>query len=141
MKSPTILCSVVLIAMLGFAGCSTPASRIGKNEELFRSFPAEVQQKIREGKVEVGFTMEQVRMALGEPDYIATRTDTAGVAQVWSYRDRGPSFGIGLGVGGGGGSTHMGGGVGVSSNRGYPDEKMRIVLRDGHVVAVEAVTK
>lgn len=40
---------------------------------------------IRRGQVDIGFTGEMVRLALGEPDRISTRRDTDGTSEVWSY--------------------------------------------------------
>ena len=61
--APTFL-ALVLLAML--AACSTPESRIAGNRPAFEKFSASVQQKISAGQVEVGFTQEMVRLALGD---------------------------------------------------------------------------
>jgi hypothetical protein len=70
---------------LWLAGCATPDARIKKNQALFDSLPAEAQGQIREGKVSLGFTPEMVKLAVGEPDRRAIRTDAAGRTEVWSY--------------------------------------------------------
>ena len=75
---------VVGTAILSF-GCSTPASRINRNPELFAQMPPEQQDLIRRGQVAVGFTSEMVRLALGEPDRYTTRTSQEGVGEVWHY--------------------------------------------------------
>lgn len=130
--------------LLAAAGCaSTPSSRIQSAREVYNSYPMEVQEKIASGQVDVGFTTEQVRMALGKPDRVASRTTPDGTSEVWSYRDKGPRFsvGLGLGVGGGGGSTRVGTGVGVSTGgRDYDDEKTRVIFdQRGQVTSVEQV--
>lgn len=141
MNPKTFSRAVVLSLFLGLAACSTPESRIGKNQAAFDSYPADVQAKIRAKQVDVGFTAEQVLMALGEPDHRSTRTDAKGSAEVWGYRDRKPRISLGIGVGGGGGGTSVGAGVGVSSDDGYRDDVLRVILRDGKVSAVERTTR
>jgi hypothetical protein len=130
--------------LLAAAGCaSTPSSRIQSARDVYHSYPIEVQEKIAAGQVDVGFTTEQVRMALGKPDRVASRTTPDGTSEVWSYRDNGPRFSVvlGLGLGGGGGSTRVGTGLGVSTGgRADEDEKTRVVFdQRGQVSAVEQV--
>lgn len=100
-----------------------------------------MQQKIRAGQVEVGFTGEMVRMALGKPDRVFMRQSDQGDTEVWGYQDRGPRFSIGLGVGTGGRHSSVGGGVGVSTGGYDPEEKIRVEFRDGKVTAVETVKR
>jgi hypothetical protein len=123
------------------AGCSTVDSRISKHRELFNTWPAAVQDKVVRGQIDIGFTADQVRVALGEPDRVFTRTTTDGTSQVWSYRDRGPrlGFGVGLGMGSWGGRGGTFGGVGVGTGGGYhDDEKVGVVFDPaGRVAAIE----
>jgi hypothetical protein len=67
------------------SGCSTPATRIRQNPELFAQLTPAQQEAIRRGQVAVGFTAEMVRLALGEPDRYSTRTDADGTSEIWSY--------------------------------------------------------
>ena len=77
-------CCVGIAALL--AGCvSTPESRIARNPGVFTTFPAEAQAKIRQGRIDVGFTRDMVKMALGAPRLIHTRTTAAGETEVWTY--------------------------------------------------------
>lgn len=119
------------------AGCSTVDSRIAKNRAEFSSWPPAVQDKVVAGKIDLGFTPEQVLMALGEPDRRFTRTTADGTTAVWSYRDHGPkiSFGLGLGFGG----RRSGGFGGVVLGPGYQDdEQLGVVFdRTGKVSAIE----
>ena len=80
-----VSCLALVAALL--VGCSTPASRIRKNPALFGTFPPDVQEKVKQGKIEVGFTKDMVLMALGRPQRIATRTTQADKTVVWSYTD------------------------------------------------------
>jgi outer membrane protein assembly factor BamE (lipoprotein component of BamABCDE complex) len=83
MKALFFPISCLVLVML--VGCATPQTRINRNPEAFAGLSPTDQQLIREGKVAVGFTPEMVRLALGEPDRIYTRTDASGVNETWSY--------------------------------------------------------
>ena len=76
---------IVLLALLAMMGCATPESRIRQNPQLFGSFPPDVQEKIRQGHIALGFNQDAVRMALGDPDRVFQRITTNHVADVWSY--------------------------------------------------------
>jgi hypothetical protein len=136
---------VISVLVLGLAGCSTVDSRIAKNREVFNTWPAAVQDKVVVGQIDIGFTPDQVRVALGEPDRVFTRTSGDGTSQVWSYRDRGPRFGFGVGIGMGSFGSHGGsfGGVSLGTGGGYrDDEKMGIVFdAAGRVSAIETRTR
>jgi hypothetical protein len=130
--------SIMLTAWVAVAcGCSSVHSRIEQNRPQYSTWPLEVREKIAAGKVDVGFTPQQVRVALGEPDYISTRTTADGTTEVWGYRERGPRFGFGVGVGsfGGHGATS----IGVATNSSArDDEKLRVVFdRNGKVSSIE----
>jgi hypothetical protein len=136
--SALCLASVALLA----ACSSTPDSRIAKHQAAFGGYPAAVQQKIRAGEVDVGFTPEMVRLALGEPTREFNRQTESGTAEVWVYHNNSPRFSFGVGLGGAVG-RHSSAGVGVStSTGGYdPEEKMRVEFRDGRVTAIEYVKR
>ncbi len=137
-KLPVILCTA---AFLVAAGCSTVDSRIAKNRAAFNTWPPAVQDKVVQGQIDIGFTPDQVRVALGEPDRVWSRTTTDGTSQVWSFRDRGPHFGFGIGVGTGSFGRHGGsfGSVGLGTGTGYlDDEKMGVVFDPtGRVSSIE----
>ena len=80
-------------------------------------------------------------MALGEPARKFTRTTDRGELEVWGYHDNTPQFSFGLGFASGGRGSAMGGGVGVSSGGYDPEEKTRVEFQNGHVTAVESLTK
>lgn len=137
----TLLSSILLACGLIFAGCSTTNSRISKNQALFDSYPVATQSTIRAGEVAVGFTPEQVRMSLGDPDREATIETEAGKQIVWQYFKSKPGVGLSLGVGTmiGGGSS-VGTGVGVSSGSGNKHLEKSIVFdrKTGKVSQVES---
>jgi hypothetical protein len=145
MKTRAALFAFLLAAAL--TGCSTVDSRIAKNREAFNTWPPAVQDRVVRGEIDVGFTTDQVRVALGEPDRVWTRTTADGTSQVWSYRDRGPKFGFGVGVGMGsfGGSRGTMGGIGISTGPGggyRDDEKMGVVFDpSGRVASIETRSK
>ena len=125
-------------AILLLVACaSTPASRIADQREVFAHYPSAVQQKIRAGQIEVGFTAEMVRLAVGEPSRKFTRQSESGDSEVWIYHDDGPRFSFGFGVGTYG--RHSATSVGVAtSTGGYdPDEKMRVAFRDNQVTEID----
>ncbi len=71
---------------LAVIGCSTPASRIKKNPELFASLAPEVQAAVKQGRIDVGFPRDAVQLALGTPNRHYTRRVAGGkTAEVWSY--------------------------------------------------------
>ncbi|MEI6861007.1 MAG: hypothetical protein WCL04_02015, partial [Verrucomicrobiota bacterium] len=116
-----------LLAALVFAGCASPASRIASHQAAFDSWPAEVRNRVRAGEIAVGFTPEQVRVALGRPDRVLMRTSVTGEAEVWVYRELEPassSLGVGIGVAGSAGV--IGGGMSLD---GYSyEEIIRVVF-------------
>lgn len=129
-------------ALLLAAGCSTVDSRIAKNRAAFDTWPPAVQDKVVVGQIDIGFTTEQVRVALGEPDRVWTRQASDGTSEIWSYRDRGPKFSFGLGVGSFGSHSSTFGGVSVGSGGYREDEKMGVVFdRTGRVSAIETRAK
>jgi outer membrane protein assembly factor BamE (lipoprotein component of BamABCDE complex) len=74
-------------ALVLLAGCNTPESRIKKDPELFNSFSPAVQEGIRQGKVEVGYTADMVQMSMGEPSRKYFRKTAAGETEIWAYSD------------------------------------------------------
>ena len=142
---PRLILPVALLIFL--AGCSTPESRIQSQQAAFDSWPADVQQKVRAGHVDIGFTPAMVQVALGEPDRAYGRVTAQGESQVWVYADHGPKFSIGVGVGSssgsyrGGSSTAVGVGMSTGNDAFRNDEKLRVVFMGGKVIGVETRTK
>lgn len=138
-KHSTTLAFLAL-AVVFFAGCASTSRRISRNQELFDTFPADVQAGIRAGNVDVGFTPEMVMMALGEPDRRYTRITEHGAFEVWAYRSRAtPRVSLGLGIGGGSGRTSVGTSVGVATGGDRADDRVRVVFSNGKVTSVEQV--
>lgn len=138
MRTSLALCLAVSAISLSLAGCSTVDSRIHDNQSSFNAAPATVQAKIRAGQVDVGFTADQVKMALGKPDRVYTRTTAEGSSEVWAYADKGPSFSFGVGMGSYSGSSAVGTGIAVGTGGDRRDDKVRIVFVGGVVRAIES---
>lgn len=119
------------------AGCSSVSSRISKNRSEYESWPMEVREKVAAGQVDIGFTPDQVRMALGDPERVATRTTADGQSEAWIYRKESPRIGIGFGIGSYSRNSAMGVGVNSGGWPLRPDESQRIVFEGGRVTAVE----
>ncbi|MCX6992328.1 MAG: hypothetical protein NT011_04210 [Kiritimatiellaeota bacterium] len=79
--------NLAVVSLIVLAGCATPESRIKDNPGLFASFPPEVQQNVRQGQIDIGYTPEMVEMALGKPDKIETEKAAEGARDIWSYTD------------------------------------------------------
>jgi hypothetical protein len=86
MTTSRIILSLFAAAGLILAlGCSTPSSRIRENPQAFAALSPHDQALVQAGQVSIGMTMEAVKLAMGDPDRITTRTDGGGESQVWHY--------------------------------------------------------
>lgn len=143
-----ILSLMLMVAALVVAGCSTPAMRIKHNPQLFASIPQAEQELIKQGRIAIGFTPDMVKLALGEPDYIARRIDKTGTTEIWRYRgyDSSVDYGFYGYYGWGGGPYwyrgYYGGGWGGYygwGGRGAPapqTDYLRVSIREGRVVEI-----
>ena len=138
-----VLSSLLLVAAVFTAGCatSTPQSRIDANRAAYSEYPSDVRRNIREGRVEIGYTAEMAEMALGKPGRkLLRRDETNEESEVWIYYKNRPRMSVGVAVGSGGyRSTSTG--ISMSTTPDDDMETMRLILRDGHVVAVETVRR
>lgn len=130
-----------LAVILLLAACSTPERRIKKNKAAYDSWPPEVQAAVKAGKADVGFTPEQVRVALGKADRVYTRKSQTSVQEVWAYGYGGARTGVGFGYGMGGGGSSYGLGVGVGGPDYREDDRVRVVFEAGKVFAIETRDK
>lgn len=80
-----LLTVLLSVAALSLAGCSTIDKRIAEKSAAFATYPAEVQAKLREGVVEIGYTPDQVYIALGKPDDRRERITAQGRELTWIY--------------------------------------------------------
>lgn len=130
---------LALVASLLFlAGCaSTPDQRIGRAQAEYNQLPPTVQQQIRAGQVDIGFTETMVWMALGEPARKVERVSAEGVTQVWYYARQAPRMTFGFGFGSYGRRSGFGTSVSTSTGGYYDDEAMRVEFIGGRVTRVE----
>jgi hypothetical protein len=133
------------IPLLGLlAGCaSTPAQRIQQNQELFDSLPVADQARIRGGQIDLGFTPEMVRIALGEPQRTLLRRAPEGDTAVWLYLDtlrryeRQRADIDGLSVSGPGGMRTIGGSVWINVLHEREFVRRRIEFKNGAAALIE----
>jgi hypothetical protein len=82
-----ITASILFICIL--IGCVSAQQirdgRIRDNQEMFNTFSPDIQDKVRLGQIDLGFTQDMVYLAWGGPDRIYMRTTKDGDATVWSY--------------------------------------------------------
>lgn len=83
MKTSAALLYCALIVFV--TGCATPQRRIEKNPEIFASFPEDVQENVRNGIIDLGYTKEMVLIALGKPNTIRTSISKERSAEIWEY--------------------------------------------------------
>jgi hypothetical protein len=133
-------CPAAVALTVALASCASPRSRINKNRSAFDAYPPAVQKTIRTGQVDIGFTREQVVMALGPSDRRYTRKTAAATQDVWGYgigssgADLDAGFGLGSPEGGyGGGSDES---IFPKSNR-RKESRLRVVFQNDAVVGVE----
>ncbi|MFT4552467.1 MAG: hypothetical protein ACI9S8_001092 [Chlamydiales bacterium] len=56
-------------------------ARIEQYQELFLAFPKDIQEKIKKGQVEKGYTKNMVYIAIGSP----SKMSTVGEKAIWDY--------------------------------------------------------
>lgn len=128
----------LVLAVILAAACATTESRIRSQQALFDSYPPEVQQNVRNGVIEVGYTPEMVRMALGDPDRKSHVESDEGALEVWTYTKSKPGIGFGLGTGTAIGSN-VGLGTGVSvGKQGSTEDQAVVEFRSGRVTGFSA---
>jgi hypothetical protein len=138
MKISRFMAAALVSSLL--TACTGPDTRIKTHQAAFDSYPPPVQQKIRRGQADVGFTKEQVTMAMGRPDRVYSRKTAASDQEVWAYGmgSGGPRAGFGFGVGAGGpGPAFSGAGAGIAVDPEDQGELIRVVFQGGKVVGVE----
>lgn len=125
-------------ALILLAGCATdsPDSRIAANQALFNSWPPPVQSAVRSGSVGIGFTPDQVRMALGDPSSTSVSAGPYGTTEVWFYHNRGPILDIGIGGASFGRHSAVGGAVNVGGIPLYHGPIGHVVFTNGRVSEV-----
>jgi len=134
----------LLPPLLLLAGCvATPADRIAKNPELFAALPVADQDRIRLGQIELGFTPDMVRLALGDPDRHMVRRAVDGTAEIWFYVETVNRYERqrvdidGLSVRTPGGVRTTGGDAWITILEEKEFVRLRVEFRDGKVAVIE----
>jgi outer membrane protein assembly factor BamE (lipoprotein component of BamABCDE complex) len=83
--SKIFLMLATLAGAVWLAGCSTPDYRIKEHPEIFAQLDPQEQAMVRAGQVGLGFSMDAVKLALGNPDRVTIRTTNQGQDQIWHY--------------------------------------------------------
>ncbi len=133
----------LLCAVLVGAGCASPEARIREQADLFAQLSPDDQGLIREGRVAIGFTPAMVRLAVGDPDQVWSRTDADGVSEVWSYTTFESPSGAPLYRGWYHQRVYRGDPLYpyyLGDTRRVAREVFKVSFRDGAVIAVEADT-
>ena len=129
--------------LLLLAGCATPAHRIEQNRELFDSLPIATQARIRGGQIDLGFTPDMVRIALGEPQRKTLRRAADGEVEIWSYVDSTRRYDRqrveidGLSISGPGGLRSLGGSAWINVEQNREFIRTRVEFRNGVATAIE----
>ncbi|MBS0663963.1 MAG: hypothetical protein JSR48_11920 [Verrucomicrobia bacterium] len=80
------LCFLAALLGLALAGCSNGISaRISEKSAMYEQLRPEIQQKLRDGVVEPGYTADMVYVALGAPNRTEVRQTPHGAVGFWIY--------------------------------------------------------
>ena len=135
-------CFAGSLALL-LAGCATPEKRIQQNQEVFDTFPVAAQARIRGGQIDLGFTPDMVRIALGEPHRQTLRRSADGEVKIWSYFDSTRRYDRqrvdidGLSISGPGGLRSIGGSAWINVEQNREFIRIRVEFRNGVATAIE----
>jgi outer membrane protein assembly factor BamE (lipoprotein component of BamABCDE complex) len=135
-----ILASAVVCSAL-FIGCETPDSRIRNSPDIFARLNPDQQALVRAGQIAVGFDMDAVKLALGDPTRVTINTDNTGQHEVWHYVQYEDNQGVVIYTGyyhrwGGWGGPRFWGDVGYYN--GYPvhvHDRIRVTFDNSRRVA------
>jgi hypothetical protein len=141
---PQYILTLCLALAVWLGGCASPEARIKRSPDVFARLTPEQQSLVKEGKVGIGFDADAVRLAVGKPDRVWTRTDAKGTRDVWSYTTFQDDAGAPLYQGWY--HTQMYPGLYPIYNPGYRGGREREYFRvvfgpDGKVTAVEQDTR
>ncbi|MFI5356379.1 MAG: hypothetical protein ACHQ4G_03490 [Opitutales bacterium] len=77
---------LLVLALLGLAGCSTYLDRAAEKSAVFAGLAPAIRENLRQGVVEIGYTKDLVYIALGKPDATQEKVSKAGAEEIWIYR-------------------------------------------------------
>lgn len=87
--SVRVWCLVSILVSLLAAGCATSGieNRAQEKATVFNQLSPDVQRRIRDGQVGMGFTEDMVYIAIGKPSKTETRSSDSGPVVVWIYKN------------------------------------------------------
>ena len=124
------------------AGCATPAQRIQQNQALFDSLPVAAQARIRSGQIDLGYTPDMTRIALGEPQRKLVRRTREGNTEIWLYLDTTTRYERqradidGMSYSGPGGSRSMGGSAWINIMQEKEFVRILVEFKKGAIAAI-----
>ena len=83
--SRIILFASAALCVALLAGCDTPDSRIRNSPDIFARLTPDQQALVKAGQIAVGFDMDAVKLALGDPTRVTVNTDKYGQHEIWHY--------------------------------------------------------
>jgi outer membrane protein assembly factor BamE (lipoprotein component of BamABCDE complex) len=83
--SRIIILSSAVFCLALLSGCETPDTRIRNSPDIFARLTPDQQALVKAGQIAVGFDMDAVKLALGDPTHITVNTDKTGQHEVWHY--------------------------------------------------------
>lgn len=132
----------MVVVGLALSACqSFPTDRISAHQADFNSWPPQVQAQVRQGLIQVGFTQEQVWMALGDPQTKSVAGPPGNVTEVWVYHRRAPRFGFGFGGASFGRGSAVEGGVAVNGLKLGQDVDGQVIFTNGLVSNLQVFTR
>lgn len=81
----TALSLTLALLLAGLVGCSTVHTRIEEKAAVFNSLDPQIQARIRQGLIDVGYTEDMVYIAMGKPDEVRQHTTSKGDQTTWIY--------------------------------------------------------
>jgi len=135
---------IALLGMLAglLAGCqSYPTDRISAHQADYNSWPPDVQAKVRAGQVDVGYTQEQVFIALGDPTAKTQSGVPGSLTEVWIYHRRAARFGFAVGGASFGHGGGVAGGASVNGLRLGVDTDGQVTFFNGRLTSVNIFTR
>ena len=85
MKIHLSLFTLVAVSLLFVTGCQNVDSRIKEKPDVFAKLDVAVQDKIKQGIIDLGFTEDMVYLALGAPDQKREAVSVTGQTVTWIY--------------------------------------------------------
>lgn len=77
--------AIFLCSLLLLAGCETLDKRLTRHREALLRLPPEHQELIRQGRIAVGFTEDEVYLAWGAPRHKSLTESVQGRLETWAY--------------------------------------------------------